>query len=134
VIVDGRIVGAIGRGYMVLLGVAQDDSHADSDYLAAKVAELRVFDDAEGKMNLSLADTGGSILAISQFTLLGDCRKGRRPSFSHAARPEIAQPLFDRFVQTIRGLGIDVQTGQFGAHMNVELVNDGPVTLILESK
>jgi len=133
VTVAGAVVGAIDRGFLLLLGVAEDDSADDASYLATKVAELRVFGDSEGKMNLSLADVGGSVLAISQFTLLGDCRKGRRPSFIKAARPEAAEPLFDRFVHAIRSRGIVVETGRFGAHMSVELVNDGPVTLLIES-
>jgi D-tyrosyl-tRNA(Tyr) deacylase len=133
VTVTGQVMGAIGRGFLVLLGVAEGDSADDADYLATKVAELRVFDDSEGKMNLSLADVGGSVLAISQFTLLGDCRKGRRPSFIKAARPEAAEPLFDRFLHAIRSRGIAVETGRFGAHMRIELVNDGPVTLVIDS-
>jgi D-tyrosyl-tRNA(Tyr) deacylase len=132
--VDGQIVGTIGRGFLVLVGVAEGDVAEDSDYLAQKVADLRVFEDSAGKMNLGLNDVGGSVLAISQFTLLGDCRKGRRPSFIHAAKPQLAEPLFDRFVVTIRSRGIKVETGQFGAHMNVELVNDGPVTLLISSQ
>jgi D-tyrosyl-tRNA(Tyr) deacylase len=132
--VDSQVVGRIERGFLVLLGVAEGDTVEDSDYLAAKVAELRVFEDSAGKMNLSLGDVTGSILAISQFTLLGDCRKGRRPSFSHAARPQLAQPLFERFVTAVRNRGIAVETGQFGAHMHVDLLNNGPVTLLLDSK
>lgn len=130
--VDGQEVGRIDSGFMVLLGVARGDTPADAEYLAQKIVELRVFEDAAGKMNLSLAEVGGSVLAISQFTLLADCRKGRRPSFTHAAATELAQPLFDRFVAAIRARGISVQSGRFGAHMAVELVNDGPVTLLLD--
>jgi D-tyrosyl-tRNA(Tyr) deacylase len=132
--VDGETIAAIGHGLLVLVGVAEGDVDDDAGYLALKVAELRVFEDAEGKMNRTLSDVAGSVLAVSQFTLLGDCRKGRRPSFSHAAAPEIAQPLFVRFVQSIRSRGIPVQTGRFGAPMEVELVNDGPVTLLLDSQ
>ena len=131
--VDGQIVGIIERGFLVLLAVAVEDTDADADYLAQKIVELRVFDDSAGKINLSLGDVSGSVLAISQFTLLADCRKGRRPSFSHAAAPDVAQPLFERFVDAIRQRGVPIQTGRFGAHMEVELVNDGPVTLLLDS-
>ena len=134
VCVDREEVGQIARGFVVLLGVADGDGAEDADYLAHKIVELRVFEDSAGKMNHSLIDVGGSVLAISQFTLLGDCRKGRRPSFTDAARPELAQPLFDHFVAAVRSRGIAVQTGQFAAHMMVELVNDGPVTLLLDSK
>jgi D-tyrosyl-tRNA(Tyr) deacylase len=133
VTIDGETVATIGRGFLVLVGVAESDRDEDADYLARKVAELRVFEDAESKMNRALTDVSGSVLAVSQFTLLADCRKGRRPSFSHAAIPQVAQPLFDRFVQAIRSRAITVQTGRFGAFMEVELVNDGPVTLLLDS-
>jgi len=132
--VDGQRVAAIGRGFLVLAGVQEGDTEADADYLAAKVADLRVFEDAEGKMNLSLADVNGEVLAVSQFTLLADCRKGRRPSFVAAARPEQAQQLFDRFVSQLRERGVPVQTGRFREHMHVSLVNDGPVTLLLDSR
>jgi D-tyrosyl-tRNA(Tyr) deacylase len=132
--VDGSRIGHIGPGFLVLVGVAAGDSAEDADYLAQKVAELRVFQDAAGKMNLALAEAGGSVLAISQFTLLGDCRKGRRPSFSHAAGPDQAEPLFDRFVHALRSRRIRVESGRFGAEMQVELVNDGPVTLLVDSR
>jgi D-tyrosyl-tRNA(Tyr) deacylase len=132
--VDRQDVGRIGSGLLVLVGVANGDTDADAEYLAQKIVELRVFEDSSGKMNLALGEVSGSVLAISQFTLLADCRKGRRPSFSQAAAPDVAQPLFDRFVETVRQRGIPIQTGQFGAHMDVELVNDGPVTLLLDSR
>jgi D-tyrosyl-tRNA(Tyr) deacylase len=133
VAVGGRVIGSIGAGFAVLVGVATGDTAEDADYLARKIIELRVFEDSAGKMNLSLADVGGSILAISQFTLLADCRKGRRPSFIEAAAPAVAKPLFDRFVESVRSRGIAIQTGEFGADMLVEIHNDGPVTLVLES-
>jgi D-tyrosyl-tRNA(Tyr) deacylase len=127
-------VGSIDKGFLVLLGVAHGDTTDDAEYLAQKIVELRVFEDSGGKMNLAIGDVSGSVLAISQFTLLADCRKGRRPSFSHAAAPAVAEPLFDRFVDSIRQRGIAIHTGRFGAHMEVELVNDGPVTLLLDSR
>ena len=133
VTVDNRIVGSIGRGLVVLLGVSESDALTDAEYLADKIAELRVFSDDEGKMNLSLGDVGGAVLAISQFTLYGDCRKGRRPSYTEAARPDKAEQLYDYFVRRILDKGIAVETGVFGAMMLVELVNDGPVTLMLDS-
>ncbi len=132
--VDGQEVGRIGPGFMVLLGVANGDTGEDAEYLAQKIVELRVFEDTAGKMNLSLSEVDGAVFAISQFTLLADCRKGRRPSFTDAAAPELAQPLFDHFVAAVRARGVSIQTGRFGAHMAVELVNDGPVTLVLDSK
>lgn len=134
VIVDGQVVGRIGRGFLVLLGVAADDTQDDVVYLAGKTAGLRVFEDADGKMNLALADVGGELLVVSQFTLLGDCRKGRRPSFVHAARPERADALYESFVAELRGQGFRVETGRFQEHMDVSLVNDGPVTLLLDSR
>lgn len=134
VVVGDKVVGAIGAGLNVLLGVAAGDSEADADYLAAKVANLRIFEDQHGKMNLSLRDTGGQMLVVSQFTLLGDCRKGRRPSFVNAAQPVLAEKCYQRFIQQVRTLGVDTQTGQFGAMMQVTLVNDGPVTLIVHSQ
>ena len=130
--VDGRIVGQIDRGYAVLLGVTHDDSEAEADWLANKIAGLRLFEDREGKMNLSLFDVAGSVLVVSQFTLYGDARKGRRPSFTHAARPEQAEPLVDYFCDKLRQRGLTVATGVFGAMMQVEIHNDGPVTLMLE--
>ncbi|RJP76570.1 MAG: D-tyrosyl-tRNA(Tyr) deacylase [Desulfobacteraceae bacterium] len=133
VTVDGKIVGSIQRGMLILLGVSQEDRESDADYLADKIANLRIFEDAAGKMNLSLLDTGGQALVVSQFTLLGDCRKGRRPSFINAAPPEKANHLYEYFTQKLRDKGIPVQAGIFRAMMDVSLVNDGPVTLILES-
>ena len=132
VTVDGRIVGQIGRGFVVLLGVTHADTRAEAEWVAAKIAGLRVFDDEAGKMNRSLADVGGELLVVSQFTLYGDARKGRRPSFSDAAAPERAEPLVDWFVDCLRRAGFTVATGVFGAHMDVEIHNDGPVTLLVE--
>lgn len=134
VTVAGEVTGEIGRGFLVLLGVAEDDSQDDVIYMAQKIAGLRVFEDAEGKMNLSLADVVGGVLVVSQFTLLGDCRKGRRPSFVKAARPEQANRLYRSFVAELTGLGIPAAEGRFQEHMDVELVNDGPVTLLLDSR
>jgi len=134
VTVDEKVVGAIGPGLNVLLGVAVGDSDADADYLASKVANLRIFEDTQGKMNRSLCDKGGQMLVVSQFTLLGDCRKGRRPSFAHAAPPEPAQRLYQRFIDQVRQLGVAVQTGRFGAMMQVTIVNNGPVTLMVHSR
>ena len=131
--VAGERVGAIGRGLLLLVGLGHDDGEKDLVWMADKVAGLRIFRDAEEKMNLSVTDVGGGILAVSQFTLLGDCRKGKRPSFVAAARPETAEPLFDRFVSMLRDRVGEVATGRFGADMRVELVNDGPVTLVIES-
>jgi D-tyrosyl-tRNA(Tyr) deacylase len=127
-------VGAIGRGLVVFLGVVQGDDSDDADFLAAKLANLRIFADARGKLNRSLLETKGEMLVVSQFTLAGDCRKGRRPSFSTAAAPDQAERLYNHFVDRLRRMGVKVQTGRFGAEMAVELVNDGPVTLIVESK
>lgn len=132
--VGGEVIGKIDRGFLILLGVADGDTQGDAVFLAQKIAALRVFEDEAGKMNLALADVGGRVLVVSQFTLLGDCRKGRRPSFIHAARPETAIPLYECFVAELRGAGIDVETGRFQAHMDVELVNDGPVTLLIDSR
>ncbi|HEY7155447.1 MAG TPA: D-aminoacyl-tRNA deacylase [Gemmataceae bacterium] len=134
VVIDGETVGAIERGLLVLLGVAPTDTAAEAQWLAEKIAGLRIFNDEAGKMNLSVADVGGAVLVVSQFTLHGDCRKGRRPSFLGAAPPEIAVPLYEAFVKALRALGLPVATGRFGAMMQVELVNDGPVTLILDTK
>ena len=131
--VDGITVGSIGRGFLVLLGVTHSDGHAEASWLARKVAGLRVFEDDAGKMNLGLADVGGALLVVSQFTLYGDARKGRRPSFTGAARPEQAEPLIDYFVEQLRAEGLPVETGQFRAVMAVELINDGPVTLWLDT-
>ena len=130
--VDGRIVGQIGSGFVVFLGVTHSDGQAEMAWLANKVAGLRVFDDIEGKMNASLVDVGGTLLVVSQFTLYGDARKGRRPSFTAAARPQQAEPLFEAFVERLRSRGFTVATGVFGANMDVEIHNDGPVTLMLE--
>lgn len=134
VTVEGDVVGAIQQGLVVLLGVAREDTEADADYLAQKIAGLRIFEDEAGKMNRSLVDISGGCLVISQFTLYGDCRKGRRPSFITAAPPEQAAALYERFVAGVRGQGIEVATGRFRTHMDVELVNDGPVTLMLDSR
>jgi D-tyrosyl-tRNA(Tyr) deacylase len=134
VLVDQEVVGQIDRGLLVLLGVAHADTPEQARWLAEKVAGLRVFNDAEGKMNLALADVGGAALVVSQFTLYGDCRKGRRPSFLDAALPEKAVPLYEAFMAALRAEGIPVAGGRFGAMMQVELVNDGPVTLIVDSK
>lgn len=133
VAVDGSSVGEIAGGLLVLLGVTHADTGEQARWLAGKVAGLRIFEDADGKMNRSVTDTGGGILAVSQFTLYGDCRKGRRPSFDAAARPEQAKALYDEFVAELRTFGIAVATGVFQAHMKVSLVNDGPVTLLVET-
>ena len=134
VTVEGKVVGQVKRGCLVLLGVGTDDTDADAVALAEKVAGLRVFEDDAGKMNLALDDVGGQMLVVSQFTLFGDCRKGRRPSFVEAARPEKAELLYETFVAEVRGQGIHVETGRFQTHMDVSLVNDGPVTLLLDSR
>jgi len=132
--VDGEVVGQIGRGFLVLLGITHSDGEAEALWLAKKIAGLRLFEDADGKMNLGLAEVGGAVLAVSQFTLYGDARKGRRPSFVEAARPEQAQPLYERFCEALRGVGVEVAQGIFQAHMQVALVNDGPVTLVVETQ
>jgi len=133
VAVDDEVTGAISLGLLVLLGVSTSDTESDADYLAEKIAGLRIFEDPEGKMNLSVADVHGAILAVSQFTLYGDVRKGRRPSFDGAARPEQAKKLYEYFVEKIRAAGLPCETGRFQAEMKVELVNDGPVTILLDS-
>lgn len=133
VVVEDRIVGEIGLGLLVLLGVSHNDAASDAGYLAEKVAGLRIFEDAEGRMNRSLADVGGAVLAVSQFTLYGDVRRGRRPSFDDAAPPERAQTLYEHFVTGIRALGLRCETGRFRAMMSVSLVNQGPVTILLDS-
>jgi D-tyrosyl-tRNA(Tyr) deacylase len=134
VLVGEEVVGQIGRGLLVLLGVTHSDTVEQAQWLADKVVSLRIFEDAEGKMNRGVADIGGEVLIVSQFTLYGDCRKGRRPSFIDAAPPEIAIPLYEAFANAVRAQGIPTATGRFGAMMQVELVNDGPVTLIVDSK
>lgn len=134
VTVEGKVVGETGRGLVALLGVGRDDTADDAVYLADKVANLRIFEDGQGKMNLSVLDTGGKVLAVSQFTLYGDCRKGRRPGFSGAAPPEEARGLYGIFVRELEKLGLEVATGIFREHMTVEIINDGPVTLLLDSK
>ena len=132
--VDGKVTGEIAAGLLVLLGVAKTDSAGDADFLAAKVCQLRIFCDQNGKMNRSLTDVGGGLLVVSQFTLYGDCRKGRRPSFDQAAGAELARTMYEHFVDIARRTGLTVATGIFQADMQVSLVNDGPVTLILESR
>ena len=134
VVVEGETVGEIGNGYMVLLGAENGDTEADARYCAEKIAGLRVFEDENDKMNLSLADVGGSVLLVSQFTLLADARHGRRPDFIQAARPEVAEPLCDTVKAIIEGKGIHVETGRFRTHMQVSLLNDGPVTILLDSR
>ena len=133
VTVEGKVVSEIRVGLLVFLGVAQEDTPADVDYMASKIANLRIFEDNEGRMNLSILDVGGEALVVSQFTLYGDCRKGRRPSFIHAARPEKADPLYQAFMDEISRLGVPVKAGIFQAMMDVELINDGPVTMMLDS-
>lgn len=133
VVVEERVLGEIGQGLLVLLGVSKNDTEADADYLAEKVAGLRVFEDRDGKMNRSVADAGGAVLAVSQFTLYGDVRRGKRPSFDAAARPERARELYEYFVAQIRQGGLRCETGQFQAMMSVSLVNQGPVTVLLDS-
>lgn len=134
VTVENEVVGEIGPGLTVLLGISEEDSQDDASYLAEKLVTLRIFPDDEGKMNRSLIDIGGSMLVVSQFTLFGDCRKGRRPSFIKAARPELADSLYRIFVVEVQGHGVETATGRFQTHMVVELVNDGPVTLLVDSK
>src|SRR3954466_4078208 len=131
--VDGAVVGEIGPGLLVLLGVAKGDTATDADYLGVKVAQLRIFEDDSGKMNRSLAEAGGAMLVVSQFTLYGDCRRGRRPSFTDAAPPELAERFYESFVAAVRQAGVQVATGRFREHMLVSLVNDGPVTLWIDT-
>jgi D-tyrosyl-tRNA(Tyr) deacylase len=133
VTIDGEVVGAIEKGLVVLLGIARDDSTTDADYLVPKIAALRIFDDAEGRMNLSVKEIGGGLLIVSQFTLYGDVRRGLRPSWSDAAAPEVAEPLYEYFVESSRKLLGRVETGSFRKMMQVELVNDGPVTILIDS-
>ncbi|WP_243297495.1 D-aminoacyl-tRNA deacylase [Bacillus litorisediminis] len=132
--VEGNVVGKIARGFVLLVGVTHEDSESDAKYLAEKIVHLRVFEDEQEKMNLSLQDVGGEILSVSQFTLYGDYRKGRRPNFMAAAKPDYAEKVYNYFNSCLRELGVNVETGIFGAMMDVEIHNDGPVTLILESK
>jgi len=132
--IDGNSVGKIGQGFMLLVGITENDTTAEADLLAKKIAQLRVFEDEAGKMNLAIRDVGGAILSISQFTLYADCRKGNRPSFIRAARPEQASPLYDYFNETLRTTyGLTVETGRFGADMKVDFINDGPVTILLDT-
>ncbi|WP_339147015.1 MULTISPECIES: D-aminoacyl-tRNA deacylase [unclassified Sutcliffiella] len=132
--VGGEVVGKIDRGLMLLVGVTHEDSPEDAAYVAEKVANLRIFEDDQDKMNLSLLDVDGQVLSVSQFTLYGDCRKGRRPNFMEAAKPDHAETIYEAFNEALRNKGVTVETGQFGAMMDVDFVNDGPVTLIVESK
>lgn len=133
VVVDGETVGSIDHGLLVLLGITHTDSENEARWLAEKIAGLRVFQDNEGKMNRDVAEVGGRVLIVSQFTLYGECQKGRRPSFIDAARPEQAEPLYESFVTALKAVGVGTATGRFGAMMDVELVNDGPVTLIIDT-
>ena len=133
VTIDGRVSGEIGTGFLILLGVAPEDTPEEALYLAKKCVGLRVFEDENDKMNLALADVGGKILAVSQFTLYADCRKGKRPNFTRAAKGDQARELYEYFVDCCRGLGVETQTGEFGADMKVELLNDGPVTIMLDT-
>ncbi|CAI6082496.1 D-aminoacyl-tRNA deacylase [Cohnella sp. JJ-181] len=132
--VEGNTIGEIGAGLLLLVGVGHEDTESDAAWMADKIGGLRIFEDETGKMNLSVKDTGGAILSVSQFTLFGDCRKGRRPNFMGAARPDAASALYDRFNDLLREAGLTVETGTFGAMMDVSLTNDGPVTLILDTK
>ena len=134
VTVDGTVTGTIDHGYVLLVGITHEDTQEDVAYLAKKVANLRLWEDADGKMNHSILEHGGAILSVSQFTLYGDAKKGNRPSFINAARPEAAEPLWEAFNQALREQGLHVETGIFGAMMDVALINDGPVTILLESK
>ena len=131
--VGGEVLGSIGPGFVILLGVKTGDTQEDARYLAEKIANLRVFEDAEGKMNRSILEEGGEVLTVSQFTLYGDCRKGRRPSFTDAAAPAEAEALYEKFVSFLREMGLPVATGKFQAMMSVEIINDGPVTILLDS-
>lgn len=134
VAVDGNIIGKIEKGFLILLGITHEDTEKDVLWLANKIKDLRVFEDENGKMNLSLEEVKGEVLIVSQFTLYGNCMKGRRPAFIDAARPELAIPLYEKFLETFQSFGIKTESGKFGADMKVELLNDGPVTLIIESK
>ncbi len=132
--VEGRIIGEIGQGLLVLVGVGRGDGEKDITYLASKLPELRIFEDTSGKFNLSLKEVGGKMLVVSQFTLFGDCRKGRRPSFIEAAEPAEARRLYEQLILRLRGQGVSVETGEFQAKMEVSLINDGPVTILLDSR
>lgn len=134
VTVDGEVIGQIQKGMVILLGVGENDTSEDMTYLADKILGLRIFDDPDGKMNLSIQEIDGSMLIVSQFTLYGDCRKGRRPSYSSAANPDMANKMYESFLQYVRDAGVHVETGKFQAMMDVEIHNDGPVTLLLDSK
>ncbi|WP_026558638.1 D-aminoacyl-tRNA deacylase [Bacillus sp. J37] len=134
VTVDEKVVGKIDKGVMVLVGITHDDTEADAEYLAEKIAHLRIFEDETGKMNHSILDVGGQVLSVSQFTLYGDCRKGRRPNYMNAAKPDVANELYESFNRMLREKGLQVETGIFGAMMDVQFTNVGPVTLIIESK
>jgi D-tyrosyl-tRNA(Tyr) deacylase len=134
VTVKEQVVGQIKSGLVVFLGITHDDTEEDAKYLAEKVCNLRIFEDDSGKLNLSVLDKKGEILSVSQFTLYGDCRKGRRPSFTEAAHPEVAEKLYDKFNQLLRDMGINIATGVFQAYMQVKIINDGPVTILLDSK
>lgn len=134
VVIEGEIISRIGRGILVLVGISTDDEEKDAEFLASKLAGLRIFEDQEGKMNLSLSDVRGEMMVVSQFTLLGDCKKGRRPSFTRAAPPERAIALYEFFIERCREKGIRVLTGRFGAKMEVHLINDGPVTFIIDTR
>ena len=134
VTIDEQVVGKIGRGFMILLGIHEEDTQEDADYLIRKIPLLRVFEDAEGKMNQSLQDVGGSVLSVSQFTLFADTKKGNRPSFVKAARPETAIPLYEYFNEGLRKAGLVVETGEFGGDMDVALINDGPVTILFDTR
>jgi len=134
VTVDGEVTGSIGRGLLVFLGVGREDTEKDIDFMADKIANLRIFEDADGKMNLSVSDIGGAVLLISQFTLFGDCRKGRRPDFTAAGPPDMANRLYEQTIAAVKTKGVPVETGVFAARMDIDSINDGPVTLILDSR
>jgi D-aminoacyl-tRNA deacylase len=133
VTVNDKVIGMIGKGFMLLVGITHEDTEADLDYIVNKLIHLRVFEDADGKMNDSLLQVGGEVLSVSQFTLYADTRKGRRPSFTDAAKPEVAKKLYEKFNKKLTEAGVTVETGEFGAHMDVQLINEGPVTIVLDS-